>query len=596
MTNKRRIIAGLACLSLAVALCAGGSSRVAEAQDVNYATILEVGGGIAGLREDRTVGGACHPGKVRDRCVVTHVDGGGHCELLGWASASEADCRCSVHLGLPAFQGMKCRVVVEEKSVAPVPSRSSPRGVCAAANPAFPTGGAAPAFPAAVDLSTATLALFVVGPNHAAHADANGSDHPRAAAIRGIAGRIRQAAPNGRRVVVAISETGGCDDCGSPATIFPGGAAHTLADELQRQYGTPFETRRAIPRLATDYTSMPALVYGADWRQETQANFIGADFPGPLTTPSKRYAFTRLTSGGVTVAFYVVHLATNESQDRRAQMEFLLGEAQRQVATTAFVLGDFNTNTRAYANGGFTDRNDHAWLQKCGDKSDWISADAPCVFSRADNARATTNLFGNLVSLIQFSNPSRPSPQTLRPIAYAFDPSGTGDPVETSEPLHFADIAHGGIGVFYKAETRPSCSGLGTDANCGACGDSCNGAQSCVQGACGCGTRTACGAGCFDLSTDPSHCGSCANACAAGTACSAGRCQCTNPAQRLCGDRCRDVTTDESNCGACGTRCATGTQCRNGVCGACPSGQRLCLRGGPRCIPASMYAHACREP
>jgi len=69
-------------------------------------------GGLFGGKEDRSFGGACPAGTTRRQCEAHATGSGGHCEPLGdgWSSPSPTDCRCAVHLGVPALQGLDCMV------------------------------------------------------------------------------------------------------------------------------------------------------------------------------------------------------------------------------------------------------------------------------------------------------------------------------------------------------------------------------------------------------------------------------------------------------------------------------------------------------
>ncbi len=129
-------------------------------------------------------------------------------------------------------------------------------------------------------------------------------------------------------------------------------------------------------------------------------------------------------------------------------------------------------------------------------------------------------------------------------------------------------------------------------ANCGACGRSCGTGFVCNSGACSmtCATgRTACGAVCVDVRTNPSHCGACGNACparanatstcsasACGIVCNAGYADCDgNPA-----NGCEASLSAAATCGACGRACtalnATST-CAGGACGfVCSAGYGDC--------------------
>ena len=81
---------------------------------------IELGGGVFGVREERTIGGACPDGTTRTSCAA-EAEGGGQCYAVdsqfgnGWVSDSPTDCRCHVHLGVPAFQTLTCSVHVNAK-------------------------------------------------------------------------------------------------------------------------------------------------------------------------------------------------------------------------------------------------------------------------------------------------------------------------------------------------------------------------------------------------------------------------------------------------------------------------------------------------
>ena len=126
-----------------------------------------------------------------------------------------------------------------------------------------------------------------------------------------------------------------------------------------------------------------------------------------------------------------------------------------------------------------------------------------------------------------------------------------------------------------------ACPNLQRDAaNCGRMGNACTAGQSCVNGACTCAPRMACGAACVDLQNDPANCGSCGNACptpGAGNgaiACRGGRCALSCPLGRgdcdgnLANGCETDTTSSVMHCGACGRAAtvANGTPaCRLGV-------------------------------
>ena len=123
-------------------------------------------------------------------------------------------------------------------------------------------------------------------------------------------------------------------------------------------------------------------------------------------------------------------------------------------------------------------------------------------------------------------------------------------------------------------------------ANCGACGNACNGINGaatcnagtctlhCDQGFADCDKNAANGCE-ADFATDLGNCGSCGNVCGSenGIAtCTSGACtlQCSSGygnCDGLFSNGCeRSLTTDSANCGTCGNVCAQGTSCVNGVC------------------------------
>lgn len=181
--------------------------------------------------------------------------------------------------------------------------------------------------------------------------------------------------------------------------------------------------------------------------------------------------------------------------------------------------------------------------------------------------------------------------------------------------------------------------------NCGACGETCASEELCVRGLCVCestgGTQqcgeddTCCpGAGCRNLDTDPLHCGACGVVCGAGESCVSGACECGSTTggtasgaacgsgTSCCGDpascvvdtpadpnpqcscggvtcqagqACCPINTSEGtveacvllaqdprNCGVCGTACGAGQACQGGSCVVfCPIGQIAC---GLKCV------------
>lgn len=70
-----------------------------------------VAGGLFGTSENRVFGGECPRGTTRRACFAISTSGG-HCEFVSWVSASPTDCRCTVHFGVPAVQGLDCAMQI----------------------------------------------------------------------------------------------------------------------------------------------------------------------------------------------------------------------------------------------------------------------------------------------------------------------------------------------------------------------------------------------------------------------------------------------------------------------------------------------------
>ncbi len=120
------------------------------------------------------------------------------------------------------------------------------------------------------------------------------------------------------------------------------------------------------------------------------------------------------------------------------------------------------------------------------------------------------------------------------------------------------------------SECAGVCVELAVDPNhCGACGVTCEGDRSCVDGVCQppCGSSPVCDGACVDPTTDVRHCGSCGNACDAGAICVDGACEPGCAGESLaCPSGCVDALNDEASCGACNAPCASGEVCTLGAC------------------------------
>lgn len=80
---------------------------------------------------------------------------------------------------------------------------------------------------------------------------------------------------------------------------------------------------------------------------------------------------------------------------------------------------------------------------------------------------------------------------------------------------------------------------------------------------CDCQALTACGDECVDVQVDGANCGDCGNDCN-GAACLAGVCDCAIELLN-CG-ACIDPLTDELHCGGCDQPCGLGETCQGGTC------------------------------
>ncbi len=110
------------------------------------------------------------------------------------------------------------------------------------------------------------------------------------------------------------------------------------------------------------------------------------------------------------------------------------------------------------------------------------------------------------------------------------------------------------------------CIDLGSDENCSACGDACDGTigESCIGGACACAAGwMMCDGECVDVSLHDEHCGTCSVSCGIGWGCIDGTCECLVDE---CSGFCVDTMTNELHCGYCGNRCSTGRMCSGGLC------------------------------
>ena len=136
--------------------------------------------------------------------------------------------------------------------------------------------------------------------------------------------------------------------------------------------------------------------------------------------------------------------------------------------------------------------------------------------------------------------------------------------------------------------------------NCGACGKTCLGAQTCVNGQCQLTCplhESICSDGeggkyCVDTKADNANCGKCGAQCKADEVCANGSCasSCASGQTKCTPEAgapfCADLKADQSNCGGCGTQCAPSQVCASGTCSSsCTADQTLCMpeAGAPYC-------------
>lgn len=76
-----------------------------------------------------------------------------------------------------------------------------------------------------------------------------------------------------------------------------------------------------------------------------------------------------------------------------------------------------------------------------------------------------------------------------------------------------------------------------------------------------------------DFSSDDSNCGSCGHVCGSKSSCQGGKCVLQCGSLTACGNYCVDLTTNRNYCGSCGHSCAPGWECRGSSCyNPCPKG------------------------
>jgi hypothetical protein len=98
------------------------------------------------------------------------------------------------------------------------------------------------------------------------------------------------------------------------------------------------------------------------------------------------------------------------------------------------------------------------------------------------------------------------------------------------------------------------------------------------------GGKQRCSGRCVDLQTDGRNCGSCGNICDAAELCQDGACIDNGPCpvnQARCEGQCVDIYTEPTDCGGCGTNCAANQICLLGDC--CQPHNSICLSADQCC-------------
>ena len=137
--------------------------------------------------------------------------------------------------------------------------------------------------------------------------------------------------------------------------------------------------------------------------------------------------------------------------------------------------------------------------------------------------------------------------------------------------------------------------------NCGSCSHICSSGQTCINGVCQgsgiCASSANCPAGqtCVaGMCQGPATCTTAAS-CPAGQVCVAGVCQAAcPPGFTKCNGTCVNLLSDAANCGACGLVCSGDKGCTAGACVSvvCPPGLTKC---GKTCVDLKKDANNCGE-
>jgi len=357
-------------------------------------------------------------------------------------------------------------------------------GVCAPQGPP-------PLGPADPKVTSVAMAVFVIGLNHSDVA----AGHPNVKQVENVAVRIKEAwQGDPARLVVLVSETGGCDSCGTGNTAFSDGSAQTVANKLHVLYKADFDVRRGFPLVADPLSvvasppPVPAVIVGRGWKLPGgSSDSIGKDYASVsrfTDQQTRRYARVTIRSAttGLLVGLSVVHLTPdrpqNDAKDRGIQMGDLLSEARLSTADIDFVAGDFNqTITGQKLDGDPYPPEDKAWVEPIIHGRDvvWRSGSVKC--EGAD--RNSRELFRDIMNLVVIGHGHR---RTLSPAHYFFDNAADGETKEGT--LRVPGIMHGVVGVTFTETCTPQREAhkCGRDDGCGQSYNNCDAGLACVAG------------------------------------------------------------------------------------------------------------------
>lgn len=395
------------------------------------------------------------------------------------------------------------------------------------------------------DVTSADLALYVVGPNHGKQT-VTGSPLTIGDA-KFLAQRIRSSwIGDPAKLVVAISDASGCPNCGWALTT----SAAIIKDELARAYNTIFELRIALPEPATEYTAMPAIIVGKGWhmdsvpfKQELPAPPFRWKGGRPVKNHYGHVVLRSVASAEGTIDMFITHDWIVEEGDSPAgpaqNFDLLIREARanKSGAATSLIVGDFNAYLSTDGVGWINDIRTHAY---------WFSMFNECSYPTPRESR-TAEMFNDIMNVVEYAHPE--SPTRLRPFAYAYDAAADGTPLYAERGMTAGDVQHSIIGVLFRVEPQTS-------------------PKHCVDRRCQtipCSCKPNCSGKCNGAADG---CGGVCNNCPTGWECKGAICRQEDP-------QCvQDCTAVLDGCNAdCSTRPTPGCQDR------CKSAAKLCRQG-----------------